>query len=173
MAAGVRYRYKGHFISAAKAARLGNLKNAKQYITSEYTTKGKADVIRKGYAPSIEKALEKALKADRAKADARAKETAYGKFQRESLERKKKLTEKADRARAISKARKAVKYAEKHDVGIDEAFDSLGFTSSDFESGIDYEGVAGIASDILEYGDEIFDFDLADLEDDDKYKGKN
>ncbi len=160
-----RYRYKGQFISAVKAQRIANLTNAKKFLTTEFTYEAKQSSLRKGYLPSIEKQVHRALRSDRERAAERRVEREIS-----PRERERRFREKMDRERELAHvfdiAREAAEIAESKDISILEAFDSIGESADDVDSFnyFTWTDVESYARDYLEEGESIFDFNVADLE---------
>lgn len=174
MAAGIRYRYKGRFVSEGKAARLANLKNASKYLTTEYTTpQRKTSRLDSGYKAPLEKRIARAIAADRqAAADKhrqRAKTAAD--YRRKERERSKRVIEQR---RYQDSVRRVAEYADREDISVPEALDQIGFPTEKFEAHTVDEFIES-AEDYLDYEEALFDFDMIDLEDEsdeDKYKNK-
>ena len=169
MAAGVRYRYKGKFVSASKAARLGNLPSTKKFLTSEYTFKGKASTQRKGYHKAMESLVREALKKSR-------KEAAVKRIEREPSRRqaqakaRRAADKHSEQLHALDIAERAAKLASRDDIDIADAIDRLASRSSYEPREFDYfdsGDIVSFASYYIDYGDSFFD--LADLENEDKY----
>lgn len=155
MASGARYRYKGHFISASKAASLHNLKHASKYITTEYTYKGKSDIVRKGYLQPISTRIQKALKPE-----LRPEPVKHTKKQKLAIEQK-----HFEQIRIRRDAERIIRRAEREGIGFDEAAD--GVFDPESYSYYDFDDVMGYAADFA--GDEQgLDFDMADLETDER-----
>ena len=155
MAAGVRYRYKGKFISHAKAQKISNLKSASKFITTEYTGRDKkADTIRRGYKEPIERAIKKAIE---------RKEIApvLSPDDKKIIRRQK---ERDVRERHI--ARQIAEIAEGEDISIEEAMDSF---ADDIEGWfLDTDRIKRFSEAILEEGEIVLEFELTDLEGEEK-----
>ncbi len=155
MASGTRYRYKGHFISASKAARLHNLKHAKKYLSTEYTFKGKADSIRKGYLLPIETRVARAIKHDFPTPIVK-----LTKKQQSKLEQKRFETIRLQRD-----AKRIVQKADFENTSLEDAadseFDPDSYSFYDFNDVMDL--ASGFESDI-----EALDFTMSNLEQDER-----
>jgi hypothetical protein len=170
---GVRYRYKGKFVSRDKAIRLGNLPNTKKYLTSEYNTPKPQDRSHrtgghayKGYKRPVQALVSEALKRDRGKAQKKIKD-ALGPKQA-AKERRERARYETEQRKAADIAERAVTIAERDDISIGESIERTGFEDGDLES-FDFAAIEAMAADYIDYGEEFFDFDMVDLEDEDKY----
>lgn len=168
MASGVRYRYKGHFISAAKAQKLANLSHVKEKIKTEYVYKGKSDRSYPEYKKPVAKLVSDALKTSRQASEAKRAERSKS-YKEAARERAERAAWKAEEARAHSVAVEAAKLAEDEDIGIEEALDSLGFDEDDYDH-TSYDDIVRMTDDYFSEGEEFFEFEMADLESEDKYK---
>ncbi|MFA5430364.1 MAG: hypothetical protein WC329_04325 [Candidatus Omnitrophota bacterium] len=107
--------------------------------------------------------IERAIAKDREKAAARR---AAG---RTKQEKKIDAIKREEAAIVRDYGRRAARLAEEEDEDIDDALDALGFDGDDFRF-YDYEDAAGFAREALDYGDEILDFEMYDLEDEEEYE---
>jgi predicted Zn-dependent protease len=164
MASGVRYRYNGSFVSAAKAQRLANLPNTRSKVTTEYVVSGAKSTVRRGYALSVEKQVAAALKASRVQAEEKRAEKAPSK---KELERQRRYEEqrKEEQRKVIDLAEEADRYATKHDVSVEEALEALGYEEGDFDF-YSTDDILGYISTYQDMGEDAFDFDMTDLEQD-------
>ena len=152
-----KYRYKGKFVSASKAASLANLKNASKFLTSENYWKGKQETIRKGYWPSIEKTVKKALE------HPPLPHKPITPQQQARIE-KSRTEKKHEREHLKDVAEKIIRRAEREDIDFEEAADEY-FEPDDFRH-FTYEDLMQMTEEVFERGEEFFDFDMEDLEDD-------
>lgn len=165
--ADVRYRYKGHYISASKAASLNNLKNASKFISTEYPIGRKSEVTHKGYQPSMEVQLSRAMRKGREEAEQRraqkARELTPHERKRQAKER---IDRRIDESKVLSYARDVAKIAREEDISVEEAMDSLHeadeYAAPFLEDHSDE--IESAASGIGEYGEEAYDYDMIDLE---------
>jgi hypothetical protein len=164
MAGGVRYRYKGSFISAAKAQKISNLKNATKFLTSEYTYKNKGGIQREGYHKPVERLVAEAIKAGRDKAITRRFEQVPVSYKDKAKIVRRKVDKKLHDSKVLSLARDAAKIAEEEDVDIATALDSMMGEREDRFIRDYYEDIAEPAQGALDYGDEVIYFDMEDLE---------
>jgi hypothetical protein len=163
---GVRYRYKGRFISALKATRLNNLRNVKKLITTAYTFEGKASHTRKGYKKPLNQVMGEALAKERGKAEKKRSE-GLGRVKASRAERQKEAYGR-ERRRAAAIAEDAAKKASREDISIGEALDEMEFDSGGFDF-FSAEDIERFADEFIEQGEEYFDFDMTDLENEDRY----
>lgn len=170
--AGVRYRYKGVYISAANAARYNNLRNAAKFITTEFTYNGKSDIARRGYKKPVEKQVIVAI--GKSRADAAGKRKAFEPKKEDLRRAEREKKEKAREERTAARfAEHVAEVAEREDIDVADALDAVGFDPGEwgYHDAADMEAMA---RDTLDFGEEFFDFNMVDLEadDDDKYRNR-
>jgi hypothetical protein len=157
MGSGVRYRYRGKFISQRQAQRLGNLKHTKTRVRTEYLHERRATASRRGYLAPMERRLKRALEKDRAERVRRVTpKTEQRRFRRES-----------EQARARGLARRAFDMAEAEDMSYDDALDFIGYTPDTFDT-VDYDDVIEMVEAVAD--DVNMDFEMMDLEQEVKRK---
>ena len=166
MASGVRYRYKGKFISAAKAAKIGNLQHAKSYLKSSYPIKGKASKEYTGYKKAVAVQVREAIREGRQKAERKIAERVRPEQLR--IARKHKRDFIRETRRAADWARKTARYALEENIDIGDALDDLGFDEAGFQF-FDYGEMESAVSGYMEMGADFFEFEMADLDDEEKY----
>jgi len=168
MTAGVRYRYKGHYVSRLDAARIGNLPRAKKFLVTEYIYKGKAESPRKGYRKPIEIAVKEALQQTRREAEIKRLVKART-YRQAAKERRERFLWQREQAKARQWASEAAELAMKADVSIEVALDSMEYNPEDWDS-IGIDSLIEMAESYLEEGESFFDFEMSDLESEEKYK---
>ena len=168
MANGVRYRYKGKFISTAKAAKLGNLPSTKKFLKSEYTLDNKRTTERRGYHKSVDRLVKDSLKKSRGEAREKRRERAPSRQELRKQERERRAyARETDKARAM--AREAAKIADTDDISISDAMDRIADVWGDFDF-YTPDDIETFGQEYIDYGDGYFDFDLVDLERDEDRK---
>jgi hypothetical protein len=164
MADGVRYRYKGHFISQLKAQRIANLPAAKKYLSSEYTFKNKADAIRKGYQKPVAALLGEAISKSRKSAAIKRAEPERKTGKQLRAEAAKRVDRRLIESKILSYAREAAELAEEEDIDIASALDSMAGERGGYFIGDYFDSIGDSARGIIDYGEGAFDFDMEDLE---------
>ena len=164
--ASFRYRYKGRFISAEKAQRLSALPSTKKHVSITYP-----QIKTRKRKESIESLTRKAMDADRKRLRERLDRGKASKAS-EKIAEKREYRKKREKAKADVIAREISKRARDTGESIDDILDEyyqsgeIGDWDSDY--GGDY--IASEVSDIFDLDIDYLDFEMADLEDDEKYE---
>jgi hypothetical protein len=160
MASSVRYRYKGLFVSEAKARKIQNLQNAKKFLTTETVKPDrKTDRVSRGFKESIEKQVLKAIAKDRSKAEEKRAMAAQARV---------KEMRRDETPEMIEIARDIARIASENDISIEEAADVSGYDPDDFDT-FGPDDIFSAAHEMADYGGELFDFEMADLEEEEDY----